>query len=111
MKLPNVEDAYVPLAKLTDYLLSETHPIGKSKARFFRAAGFDGTHAVFLEQALLLLAQTNAVVATETSAHGTKYVIDGTIQTPRQQAITIRTVWIIDTGQIRPRFVTAYPAG
>ena len=41
MKLPNRENAYIPPRKLTEYLLSETHSIGKSKAKFFRAIGFD----------------------------------------------------------------------
>jgi len=34
MELPNKEKAYIPLAKLKDYLLSETHSVGKSKAKF-----------------------------------------------------------------------------
>lgn len=37
MKLPDKEKAYIPLLKIKDYLLSETHPIGKSKAKFFRS--------------------------------------------------------------------------
>ncbi len=40
MKLPHRENAYVPAAKLFDYLLSETHPVGRLKSRFFRSAGF-----------------------------------------------------------------------
>jgi len=39
MKLPDREKAYIPLLKIKDYLLSETHPIGKSKAKFFRSCG------------------------------------------------------------------------
>lgn len=39
--LPNAEDAYIPWEKLTDYLLSETHAVGKAKARFFRAHGYN----------------------------------------------------------------------
>jgi hypothetical protein len=42
MKLPNADKAYVPPNKLLDYLLSLSHPVGGSKARFFRSAGFDG---------------------------------------------------------------------
>lgn len=29
MKLPNKENAYIPIPKIIDYLLSETHTIGK----------------------------------------------------------------------------------
>lgn len=41
MKLENKEYAYIPLAKLLDYLLSETHPVGKSKAKYLRSLGFN----------------------------------------------------------------------
>ena len=35
MKLPHGADAEVPLAKVSDYLLSAEHPVGRFKARFF----------------------------------------------------------------------------
>src|SRR5262249_40607776 len=41
VELPNREQAYVPRKKLTDYLLSETHPEGRSKAIFFRGHGYN----------------------------------------------------------------------
>jgi len=44
MRLPNGTNAYVPREKLVEYLLSETHAVGKSKARFFRGFGFDETN-------------------------------------------------------------------
>lgn len=37
MILPNRERAYIPEAKLVHYLLSLSHPVGKSKARFVTA--------------------------------------------------------------------------
>ena len=40
MKLPNASVARVDFEKLTEYLLSETHPIGRSKAAVFRRLGF-----------------------------------------------------------------------
>ncbi|MGH7599609.1 MAG: DUF6883 domain-containing protein [bacterium] len=40
MKLPNREKAYIPPSKLRDYLLSETHVVGRGKAKFFRMFGF-----------------------------------------------------------------------
>ena len=42
MKLPRSLEAIVPERKLTGYLLSETHPVGRAKAKFFRALGFIG---------------------------------------------------------------------
>jgi hypothetical protein len=41
MKLPNNEYAYIPPAKLLDYLLSETHSVGKSKSKYLRSSGFN----------------------------------------------------------------------
>jgi hypothetical protein len=38
MKLPTRENAFVPPSKLKDYLLSETHVVGRSKAKFFRGS-------------------------------------------------------------------------
>ena len=109
MKLPNWEDAYVPEAKLLEYLLSETHPVGRWKARFLAAFGFDKTNVAVLEQNLLALAHDQEVIETIPSVYGTKYVIDGTLQTPTGNPLQVRTVWVIDTGQNRPRLVTAYP--
>jgi hypothetical protein len=40
MKLPNAENASVADAKLTEYLLSTTHPEGKDKAVIFYSRGF-----------------------------------------------------------------------
>jgi hypothetical protein len=109
VKVPNRERAYIPSAKLYDYLLSETHSIGRWKAQFFRALGFNETNADALEQGLIAIAQSEEVTDTVSSRHGTKYVVDGPLQTPQGTFVQVRTVWIIDAGQERPRFVTAYP--
>ena len=110
MKLPNRESAYIPPSKLVDYLLSETHPVGRSKAKFWRAVGFDETNVAMLERGLIAIAHSEEVKEIVSSPYGVKYVIEGTLQTPAGNLIQVRTVWIIDTGQDHPRFVTAYPA-
>jgi hypothetical protein len=56
MKLPNREKAHIPPSKLRDYLLSETHVVGRGKAKFFRMFGFDETNADLLEQGLIAIA-------------------------------------------------------
>ena len=40
MRLPNVDQATIDRAKLEGYLLSEVHPVGRFKARFFASLGF-----------------------------------------------------------------------
>lgn len=109
MRLPNVEHAQVDPKKLKGYLLSETHPIGRSKAKFFRGIGFDESNVAILEQGLIEIAKIEEIVETAPSVHGVKYVIDGQITTLSGSRVRLRTVWIVDKGQDRPRFVTAYP--
>ena len=107
--LPNAENAYIPSEKLIDYLLSETHAVGKSKARFFRAHGYDEDNLHRLEQDLFSVSRYNEIDEQVTSTHGTKYVVSGALQTPRGTTVTVTTVWIVEPPDERLRFVTAYP--
>lgn len=109
MRLPNREFAYVPKAKIYDYLLSEIHLVGRAKAKYFRALGFNETNADLLEQGLLKIAQTCEVNKALSTPHGEKYIIDGILTSPFKRSSKIRTVWIIDKGLDRPRFITAFP--
>jgi len=109
MKLPNGENAYIPSLKLKAYLLSETHSVGRSKAKFLRSIGFNEFNVDLLKQGLLAIAHSEDVKDTISSLHGVKYIIEGSLQTPVGGYIKMRTVWIINKGQERPRFVTAYP--
>ena len=108
-KLPNRENAYVQKEKLSNYLLSETHAIGRAKARYFRSIGCTSKNAGELENALRKIAKTCAVRQELVSEFGKKYVIDGAIASSTGESVTLRTVWIIDSRDDRPRFVTAYP--
>ncbi len=109
IRLPNAEQAHISQRKLTAYLLSETHAIGKFKARFFRSLGFGKHNLGQLEQELLKIARRGQVVKAERSSYGTKYVVDGQLETPKGELVFIRTVWIVELGQVYPRFVTGYP--
>jgi uncharacterized protein DUF6883 len=109
MKLPNREHADIPSSKLQGYLLSGTHPIGKAKAGFFRAIGFTESFTDQLERALCIIAYSEDVKEVIESPYGTKYILEGEIETPTGRTVKVRTVWIIDAGQDHPRFVTAYP--
>ena len=109
MKLPNARAARIDPKKLEGYLLSSAHPIGRSKAQFFLAVGFRETEIVILESALLEVARTGEVAETQTSAHGVKYTVDGTVLTPSGRQVMLRTIWIVDAGDTSPRLVTAYP--
>ena len=109
MELPNKLRAHVPLEKITDYLLSETHAVGKAKARFFRSHGFGVENVSELVDELIAVARNGQVEVSAKSQYGTKYVIDGEMKTPNGVMIQVRTVWIVENRQEIPRFVTAYP--
>lgn len=109
MKLPFRKNAYIPKEKLTEYLLSETHPVGGSKAKFFRGLGFNERNVDKLAKSLLRIAKTNDVKEIREFVYGINYVIEGIIETPRGRTVNIKTVWFTKTLESRPSFVTAYP--
>jgi hypothetical protein len=109
MRLPDADNAHVPREKLTGYLLSETHPVGRFKAHVFRSVGFDDTNVDLLEQGLLTVARSQEVAKTETTPHGEKYVVNGPLPAPDGTVLLLCTVWIIEPEGPGPRFVTAYP--
>lgn len=84
------ERAVVPPAKLTDYLLSATHPLGRTKARYFRTAGFNERNAAELAAGLLAIARA-ASVEEVASPHGVKYVLDGAIVALYGDMLRLRT--------------------
>lgn len=108
MKLPNADRALIDRRKLIDYLLSSAHPVGKSKARFFGSQGYSAQEPEALKAGLLEIARGD-VVATVSSPHGVKHVVDGILATPKGNRVPLRTVWVTETGRDYPRFVTAYP--
>ncbi len=110
MQLPNADKAYIPNQKLTHYLLSDTHPIGKAKAKFFRSVGFSVKNAYELREQLLRIVRMNPVQEVIATPHGLKYVVDGELHGPSGKVVYIRTVWIIEKNNFEPRFITAYPA-
>lgn len=109
MKLSNRDKVIIPKNKLVKYLLSETHPVGCAKARFFRKLGFNETNIDELKKALLRIARENEVANEKRFEYGTNFVIGGVIVSPSGKRVKIITVWFVKTVKSKPRFVTAYP--
>jgi len=107
--LPNHEQAYIPEPKLTRYLLSETHAIGKAKAKYFRSLGYTEANADQLADGLLMIAKSKEVNQAVSTAYGTKCIMDGDLFTPIGTIVRVRTIWVVESGDKCPRFVTAYP--
>ncbi len=109
MKLPHLERAVVPKEKLTEYLLSESHPDGAPKAEFFLRFGYTVDNCQALAQALLNHASEHDILKEEVTPFGVRYVIDGPFTGADGRRPNLRSVWFIDTGTDLPRLVTAYP--
>ncbi len=110
MKMPNKTEAVVDANKISDYLLSDTHEIGKHKAAFFKRFGFDANSPTIFEEALKTHAIEREILKYDVSPFGTKYKLECDIETPDQRNPCIVSVWIIENDTIEPRLVTAYPA-
>ena len=109
MKLPNSDGAYVERRKITEYLLSDSHPDGSHKARFFKRFGYHSGYWEKLVHDLKAHACNHSVVKAVESEHGVRYTIEGMVETPDGRNPRIRTVWFIQKNSTRPRFITAYP--
>jgi hypothetical protein len=90
MEFSNIKNAYIPLSKLKNYLLSETHSVGKSKAKLLRSFGFNETNIDMLIQGLISIAHSGEVKEVISSPHGVKYVVDGLLRTPDGGSIKMR---------------------
>lgn len=109
--LPNCDLAYVENAKLSSYIMNPNHKEGWPKGRFLISHGFGLDDLETLRVALVCHGRENAVAATEQTAFGVKYGVDGLMTTPSGHVVFVRTVWQIDGVQTAPRFVTLKPIG
>ena len=109
MRLPNYKNAIVDERKLRDYLLSQSHPVGRFKARFFAAVGFRSDDWLVLKQELLKIAVRGEATLLQETTFGRSYLVVGTVTGPRGRTADVATVWIVRSGDDAPRLVTVYP--
>ena len=110
MNLPNARHARVESKKITSYLLATSSSSGRSKANFFSRFGFRIDQWQHFADALQLHGASYEVVRIIETGYGTKYIIDGSLETPDGRNPFVRTIWQVDKGRDYPRFITAYPA-
>jgi len=108
MKLPNAERAEVRPEKLREYLLSPSHPVGRFKARFFESLGYTLQNWEALSEAFLEFAHTGEAEELS-SPYGRKFQIVGDLVAQAGGGVSIVTIWILQSSDSPPRFVTAYP--
>jgi ferric-dicitrate binding protein FerR (iron transport regulator) len=109
--IPNTDRAVIEPAKLHDYLLSRTHPIGRFKAAFFQALGYSSEAWRQLEADLRSQHLPKEAAAEEATSYGRKFVIRATLVGPSGASAALVSVWVVRAGEDFARFVTAYPEG
>lgn len=109
MQIPGADRAIIEPAKVRDYLLSREHPIGRFKARVFATAGFRSDNWADLQRALQAVARSEDAVLVRSEGHGQYFEVRAILQGP-EGTLPVLTVWILRTGELVPRFVTAYPS-
>ena len=114
--LPNAAVAIVARRKVVDYLLSEAHPDGRGKARFFSAHGFVPSDWEALAAALREHVMTHGVVEAVETSFGSAVCCPGHAGFPGRPAargaagvVHPKTVWFIRKERDVPEPVTAYP--
>ena len=110
MKVPDLENAVIAEAKITQYLLSETHEHGKHKAKFFLPLGFSVAQWEVMRDALLRHLQDNDVSNIVAKEHSVNYVVEGPMTTPSGKTPLVRSIWAVDVTGI-PSFASAYKIG
>jgi hypothetical protein len=107
--LPHAEHAVVEQAKICEYLLSGSHPVGRFKARVFLALGYSIEDWPRFRADLLHHGRTGVVRRIETNAYGMKVVISASLKGPSGTSRQLCTVWLIPNHSIQPRLIAAYP--
>jgi hypothetical protein len=100
-------NAVVSTEKLTGYLLSRSHPIGRYKSPFFLGLGYAAENPDRLRADLIALLQKSAEPG-EVTEFGQKFLSRGALTGPNGKVGRILAVWIILAGSSQFRLVTAY---
>ncbi|MBV8753778.1 MAG: hypothetical protein JO328_13040 [Hyphomicrobiales bacterium] len=108
-RLLHLDRAIVPRAKIVNYLLSDRHSGGRSKAQFLAHFGFRAQDWHILRDALITHATANDITASYHTPFGTKHEIDGPLPTPDGRAPIVRVIWFVQSQETVPRLVTLVP--
>ena len=109
MRIPNAHRAVIEPMKLHGYLLSDSHTVGRFKARVFFALGYAADDWSRLEADLRTQHLSQDAIVGERTQYGQKYEIHATLIGPSGRSADVVSAWIVRFGEDSPRFVTAYP--
>ena len=107
MKLPNGDQAEIPLQKLIGYCLNLEHPSGKHKARVFVSVlGITTDNAEQLQELIKIAAVEGEVVQQNTTSFGQQFKVNWII--PQVKGWKLRTIWEIKSNSANPRLISAF---
>jgi hypothetical protein len=109
LKLPYRANATIKPEKISGYLLSSSHTAGRHKARFFERFGFSSSAPEVFRASIIEHAGANDVATVDESRFGTRYAVDGALESPDGRNPSARVIWFVEAGGDTPQFVTAYP--
>lgn len=108
-RLPNVELAVVPAAKLRDYVLNPAHPQGGPKARVFAAVlGLTRADWGYLREQLLAGVKVAPAAPRGSTQWGELHEALVEVRGGGGRVVWVRTGWILRFDDERPHLTTAY---
>lgn len=84
-------------------------PMGAARPNFFTRFGYRLEQWEQLADALRQHGARHAVVKTVESSYGTRYAVDGPLESPDRRNPKVRTVWLLERDSTAPRLITAFP--
>jgi len=106
--LPFAEKANIPIRKLLEYSLNESHEEGKNKAYVFKLLlGFTKRNAEDLKALILNAVLSNEATEGKIDRFGRRCSVDFQVE-KEDRTVFIRTGWIIKTGEIYPILTTCF---
>jgi hypothetical protein len=108
--LPQYEKAIIPIEKLRDYALDPNHPLGRNKARVFKAAlGMERDHAEILSKVLKSTLIRSPAVQGPKTQYGQHWTTYHEIVGLSGQPIVVTAVWICRIEQVDvPVLISCY---
>lgn len=107
--LPHAAEAFVPPAKLKDYVLCAEHDRGRHKARVFASAlGISAENWEYLRDQIKQGVLSAPVVEVQIKAHGVLYEVAVPVEGLNGESHEVTTAWIVDGENPVPRLTSAY---
>ncbi|MEO1404659.1 MAG: DUF6883 domain-containing protein [Cyanobacteria bacterium J06635_1] len=101
------ENAIIPEAKLTQYLL--VYRARNDKSKFLAQAGFTQTNPGILKVAIQTLIATNEAFEERTNEYGTFYQAVGMLEGPNGIQLSVVTIWLRRKIDDQFQFITLTP--